>query len=67
MTGEFKFETSHSKTYATIENARKAVIKSGFQDERHFYMTNDEGRFFPVFTGGERAAQKGIHFHWHII
>jgi hypothetical protein len=66
MSGEFTFETKNSKTYATIDNARKAVAKAGDEKLRHFYMTNEHGRFFPVFIG-EAAVQAGVHFRWHVV
>lgn len=64
MTREFKIEAP--KTYKTIENARKAVATKGFEDLRHFMMTNAEGRFFPVFVGQD-AVQRGAHFHFNVV
>lgn len=63
MNREIKFRTA--KTYATANNARKAVAKHGFEHLRHFIMTSDDGRFFPVFLG-EVAMQAGVHFHFTV-
>ena len=64
MTREFEIVTT--KTYKTVENARKAVMNAGFEDLRHFMMTNTAGRFFPVFVGQD-AVQRGVHFHFNIV
>ncbi len=64
MNREFAIEAV--KTYATKENARKAVAKIGAQRLRHFIMQNDAGRFFPVFVGQE-AMQEGIQFHFNVV
>jgi hypothetical protein len=61
-----EFTITAPKTYASRENARKAVAKIGAERLRHFIMQNDEGRFFPVFVGQE-AAQEGIHFHFNVV
>lgn len=61
-----EFEMTATKTYKTVENARKAVTKAGFESLRHFMMTNVEGRFFPVFVGQE-ATQRGVHFHFNVV
>ena len=61
-----EFQITSPKTYASKENARKAVAKIGAQRLRHFIMQNDEGRFFPVFVGQE-AVQEGIHFHFNVV
>lgn len=60
-----EFKITPVKTYASYQNARKAVEKKGFQNERHFIM-EDLGRFYPVFIG-ERAIERGIHFHFNVI
>ena len=61
-----------AKTYATRENAIKAVEKTfglrmdqPAQYERLDFVivANAEGRFFPMFLG-ERAIQAGMHFHF---
>ena len=55
------------KTYATRENAVKAVEKL-YADKslRYFVMTSEDGRFFPVFIG-EAAVQAGVHFNFHVV
>lgn len=54
-----------NKTYATAENARKAIAKYPIIDNdpslRYLMMQTPEGRFYPVFLG-ERAVQAGVHF-----
>lgn len=64
-----KFELT--KSYATFDNAVKAVAKYGITDEAdglNYFIHRDEatGRYFPVFVG-ERAIQRGIHFRFHIV
>lgn len=55
------------KTYATEQNAVKAVEKCDISDElRYIIMKNDEGRFFPVFLG-MKAIEYGIHFRFNVI
>ena len=61
-----EFTITAPKTYASRENARKAVAKIGAERLRHFIMQNDEGRFFPVFVGQE-AVQEGIHLHFNVV
>ena len=61
-----EFAITAPKTYATADNARNAVAKKGFEELRHFIMTDDNGRFFPVFVG-EVAAQHGVHFHFNVV
>jgi hypothetical protein len=61
-----EFAITATKTYKTIETARSAVEKSGYNDFRHFMMTNEEGRFFPVFVGQE-AIQNGVHFQFNVV
>jgi hypothetical protein len=56
------------KTYATADNARKAVLKAGDEGIRHFIMQDGNGRFFPVFRPTENEmATTGIHFRWNVI
>ncbi len=56
-----------NKTYATAENARKAITKlPGLEMDpnlRYLMMQTPEGRFYPVFLG-ERSIQAGVHFHF---
>jgi hypothetical protein len=61
-----EFEITATKTYKTLVNARRAVENAGFASLRHFMMTNDEGRYFPVFVGQE-ALQNGAHFHFNVV
>lgn len=61
-----EFTITAPKTYASKENARKAVAKIGAERLRHFIMQNDENRWFPVFVGPE-ALQEGIHFHFNVV
>lgn len=58
-----------NKTYATRENAVKAVEKK-FGGEQYAHLTyiihtHTDGRFFPVFLG-ERAVQAMVHFHFNV-
>lgn len=61
-----EFEITAVRTYATKENARKAVAKKGCEEFRHFLMQTEDGRWFPVFVGQE-AIQAGIHFHFNVV
>lgn len=64
------------KTYATRENAIKAVEKKGFADTvkvgdqthllRYIIYTHTDGRFFPVFLG-QAAVMAGVHFHFNVV
>jgi len=63
-------ELTPNKTYATVENARKAVEKKIPPDalaEQTYFVHRDEktGRYFPVFLG-ERALRAGLHFHFNV-
>lgn len=58
-----------SKTYATRENAVKAVEKLyGNCDVtlRYFVQQNEQGRFFPVFIGQE-CLKYGVHFNFSVV
>lgn len=64
-------DCSGIKSYATRENARKAVAKllgpdSAADKLRYFIHQFEDGRFAPVFVG-MRAVDAGIHFHHHVI
>lgn len=67
-------ELTPTKTYATRENAIKAVEKkfgprmTADNGENLFYFvhTHTDGRFFPVFVG-ERAVQAMVHFHFNVV
>jgi len=62
-----------NKTYATRENAVKAVEKkygpncehAGAADVWYVLMQTAEGRWFPVFLG-ERALKNGCHFDFNV-
>lgn len=56
-----------SKTYASRENAVKAVEKKfgNSPQLRYVVFTHTDGRFFPVFLG-EAALQAGVHFHFNV-
>lgn len=66
-------ELQPNKTYATRENAIKAVEKF-FHDkmehthdsQTYFIHTHTDGRFFPVFVG-ERAVQGQLHFYFNVV
>jgi hypothetical protein len=54
-----------TKTYASVENAHKAVEKKYPTENsvlRYTIMTHTDGRFFPVFIG-INALQHGVHFN----
>lgn len=56
------------KTYATADNARKAVAKTGDEGIRHTILRDETGRFFPVFfPTEEELSLTGIHFRWNTI
>lgn len=56
-----------SKTYATRENAIKAVEKKEFSDNlRYTILIHEDGRFFPCFLGMS-AIEAGAHFHFNVI
>ena len=66
-----QFEITPVRTYATKENAVKAVAKAYGEYkfdkvQSYFIMTHTDGRFFPVFVG-ERAIQALIHFKFNVI
>lgn len=58
------------KTYATADNARKAVAKTGDDDNGIDYLIlqNDAGRWFPLFLPTEsQMTETGIHFRWNVF
>lgn len=66
MARRFDFEVT--KTYATEQNAIKAVEKiypDASDNLRYFIMPTKGGRFFPVFVG-QSALQAGVQFHFHV-
>lgn len=62
-----EFTLQSNKTYATIENVRKAVAKTGDQGFRHFIVKNEDGRYFPVFQANDSSAHAGVHFRWACV
>jgi len=63
-------ELKANKTYATYENAVKAVEKKipadQLMDQTYFiHRDRETGRYFPVFLG-ERALRHGLHFHFNV-
>lgn len=71
-TGPRLITITPNRTYATAENAVKAVLKVFPADAEQFgnltyiLQTTPEGRFFPVFIG-ERACAVGAHFHFCVV
>lgn len=66
-------EVVPNKTYATEENAHKAVKKTlpaGILDSRltlrYFITWTKEGRCFPVFVG-HVAIECGVHMHFNVV
>lgn len=66
-------ELTPNKTYATVENAHKAVAKkfgermsADGENLCYFIHTHTDGRFFPVFVGYP-AIQAGVHFHFNVV
>lgn len=59
-----------SNTYATRENAIKAVEKkfggAEYSHLTYFINQHTDGRFFPVFIG-ERAVRAMVHFHFNVV
>lgn len=64
------YEIEPVKTYATRENAVKAIerIFEKYEGEtlRFSILTHKDGRFFPVFIG-MNAIKAGVHFHFNVI
>lgn len=63
-----KIEVTSTKTYATEENADKAVAKryGNSPDLRYYIAWTKEGRCFPVFIGSS-ALDHGVHFHFNVV
>lgn len=59
-----------SKTYATWENAVRAVEKTVTNPQlanlRYFIQRGNDGRYFPVFVGQD-CLQHGIHQHFSVV
>lgn len=74
MTTAHLFQPEPIRTYATRENAIKAVEKKfgpncehfGAADTRYMVMTHTDGRFYPVFFG-QSALQAMVHFHFNVV
>ena len=66
-----KIELGQNKTYATEENAVKAVEKryggeKDWRQLRYFIAWTKEGRCYPVFIGAS-AIDYGVHFHFNVV
>lgn len=64
-----KFNLQAVKSYATEANAQKAVDKKlsqEVQNKLHWFIAEQNGRFFPVFCG-QTALQAGMHFHFNVV
>lgn len=64
-----KFDITPVKTYATEKNAEAAVIKKFHPEdlaELRWFITEKNGRFFPIFVG-EKAITYGAHFRGFCI
>lgn len=58
-----------SRTYATRENAIKAVNRVYSPEDRelrYIIVANEHGRWYPVFLG-TYAVQCGAHFHFCVV
>jgi hypothetical protein len=62
-----QFSGKMVNTYATVANAVKAVEKSSFGDLRYVVAVDGEGRFFPLFIGGDEILQRGVHFKFAVM
>jgi hypothetical protein len=58
------------KTYATAENARRAVDKKvtnpALANLRYMIVQHTDGRFYPLFIGMQ-AAEAGMHWHFNVV
>jgi hypothetical protein len=63
-------ELENNKTYATEENAIKAVEKYFGKDTdaslTYFIYRDENYRYFPVFVGHD-AIEAGVHFVFNVI
>lgn len=74
MTTAHHYTPTPAKTYATRENAIKAVERIcgpnvdhfGGADVRYVLIQHDDGRWFPVFFG-QSALQSGIHHRFNVM
>lgn len=68
------FTPSPSKTYATRENAKKAVERVYGEnrtrwpdsDLQYIIMTTEDNRYYPLFVG-ERAVQAQVFRHFCVM
>jgi hypothetical protein len=68
-----RINVESAKTYATRENAIKAVEKKcgpnhehfGTADVRYVIVQNEAGRYVPLFIG-ESALNAGMHFSFNV-
>lgn len=71
-TGPRLITLTPNRTYASAENAMRAVLKVFPADAAHcsnltyFLQRTADDRFFPVFVG-ERALHAGAHMHFNCI
>ena len=71
-TGPRLITLTPNRTYASAENAVRAVLKVFPADAAHcsnltyFLQRTADDRFFPVFVG-ERALHAGAHMHFNCI
>ena len=57
-----------TKTYATSANARKAVEKSGDQEIKHMIISDESGRWYPIFIPSEdEMSSTGVHWRWCVV
>ncbi len=54
------FNVKMERSYATVENAEKAVAKSPFAHLRYLIAVDATGRYLPVFIGQD-ALTAGVH------
>lgn len=52
----------YTKTYATRENAEKAIRKRKLEHFRYVIAVGEDGRYFPVFIGQDAAHRGVFHF-----
>lgn len=63
MNGELNLDSKHIKTYASKDNARKAIAKRGIDNVKHVIVATDCGRFYPLFIGKEAMENALFRFH----
>jgi len=63
MNGELNLDSKHIKTYASKDNARKAIAKRGIDNVKHVIVATDCGRFYPLFIGKEAMEKALFRFH----